>query len=136
MTYTPTEQANIEATIRIVEDGNRQDWDAVYSLVADECVCHIGELVLRGQSEMRAHDAQFFPLFTSMQRTILDISADGDTVVFRFKAEATLRPSGKQAEWEALSWARMKDGQIVEGWQYFDSAEVRRQTRPQKEVTQ
>lgn len=123
MTYTPTEHANIDATRRIVEDGNRQDWDAVYSLVADDCLCYVGSIVLRGHAEMRAYDAQFFPLFTSMERKILDISADDDTVVFRWRTEAVVAASGKPIVFEGCSWSRMTDGKAVESWIYTNAPE-------------
>ncbi|HMO53448.1 MAG TPA: hypothetical protein PJ994_03000 [Tepidiformaceae bacterium] len=34
MTYTPIEQANIDANREIVATGNAGDWDACYALVA------------------------------------------------------------------------------------------------------
>lgn len=135
MTHTPTEQANIDAMYRFMEAEAVQDWDTVYQFIAPDCVSHSPTGVVRGHEAMHKFDDAMFRGLASWKRTILSIVADGDTVVFRFKAEATLRPSGKRAEWEALSWARMKDGQIVEGWQYFDSVEVRRQMTPPKEGT-
>ena len=133
MTHTPTEQANIDAIYRFMEAEAVQDWDTVYQFIAPDCVNYSPTGVVRGHEEMHRFDAAMFAGLQSWRRTILDIVADGDTVVFRWRAEARLRPSGKQAVWEALSWVRMKDGQIVEGWQYFDSAEVRRQMAAPKE---
>ena len=132
MTYTPTEQANIDAIHKFMEAKAVPDWDTVYQFIAPDCVNYSPTGVVRGHEEMHRFDAAMFAGLQSWRRTILDIVADGDTVVFRWRAEARLRPSGKQTVWEALSWVRMKDGQIIEGWQYFDSAEVGRQLRPQK----
>ena len=132
MTYTPTEQANIDAIHKFMEAEAVPDWDTVYQFIAPDCVNYSPTGVVRGHEEMHRFDAAMFAGLQSWRRTILDIVADGDTVVFRWRAEARLRPSGKQAVWEALSWVRMKDGQIIEGWKYFDSAEVGRQLRPQK----
>lgn len=136
MTYTPTEQANIDAIHRFMEAEAVQDWDTVYQFIAPDCVNYSPTGVVRGHAEMHKFDEAMFRGIESWRRTILDIVADGNTVVFRWRAEATLRPTGKRAHWEALSWCRMQDRQIVEGWQYFDSAEVRRQMAPPKEGAQ
>jgi len=69
------------------------------------------------------------------RRTILDIVADGEKVVYRWRCDATLW-DGRAASWEALSWAHMVGGQIAESWIYFDSANVRRQMTPPKEGTE
>lgn len=38
MTYSPTEQANIDATYRFTEAEAAQDWDTVYQFIAPDCV--------------------------------------------------------------------------------------------------
>lgn len=54
MTYTPSEQANIDALRRLIAFEARGDWDSVYSLVTEDFVTTMGNLVLRGKAEMRA----------------------------------------------------------------------------------
>jgi len=133
MTYTPTEQANIDVLRRIMEAERARDWDAVYSLVTDDCVTTMGSLVLDGKAEMRAYDAKYFiPVFASSARTILDIAADGDAVVFRWRADAVLKADGRGLSWEGVSWCRVADGKVADGKIYVDSAEVQRQMRPPK----
>ncbi|MCC6961555.1 MAG: nuclear transport factor 2 family protein [Dehalococcoidia bacterium] len=137
MTYTPTEQANIDAIYRFMEAEAAQDWDTVYQFIACEAVNYgPGGVVTRGHDEMHRTDAALFGRVAEWRRSVLDIAADGDTVVFRWRVDAVLKPSGKPAAFEGLSWARMKDSQIVESWQYFDSAEVQREMRPPKEADQ
>ncbi|MGE0599136.1 MAG: nuclear transport factor 2 family protein [Dehalococcoidia bacterium] len=127
MTYTPTEQANIQVIRKTIELEAARDWEAVYSLVTPDCVTYMGETVPRGAEEMKAYDARFFPLFTSTARTILDIAADGDAVVFRWRADATLAKDGRAISWEGVSWCLIREGQVAEGRIYVDSAEVQRQ---------
>jgi ketosteroid isomerase-like protein len=134
MSYTPTEQANIDAIHAMNRAENAADWDAVYSLVTPGCITRMGATVLRGQDEMRRYDSQFFPLFSSYKRTIQDIAADGETVVFRWRADAVLASDARHISWEAVSWCRMEDGKVAEGHIYVDSAEVQRQMRPPKET--
>lgn len=134
MTYTPTEQANIDAIRQLIAFEAKGDWDAVYGLVTEDCVTTMGELVLRGKAEMRAYDAKYFiPVFSRSARSILDIAADGDAVVFRWRADATLAADGRNVSWEGVSWCQMEDGKVAEGSIYIDSAAVQRQMRPPKE---
>lgn len=131
MTYTPTEQANIDALRRMIAFEAAGDWDAVYSLVTEDCVTTMGQLILRGKAEMRAYDAKYFvPIFSRSARTILDIAADGDAVVFRWRADATLAADGRAVSWEGVSWCRMEDGKFAEGTIHVDSPEVQRQMTP------
>lgn len=136
MTYTPTEHENIETIRKMNAAENVADWDTVYDLVAPDCVTYMGSTVLRGKEEHRDYDARFFlPSFSSYARTILDIAADGDSVVFRWRADAVLAADGRDAQWEAVSRCRVRDGRVAEGHIYLDSAEVQRQmsTRRQEE---
>ena len=96
MTYTPTEQANIDAMYRFMEAEAVQDWDTVYQFIAPDCVNYSPTGVVRGHEEMHRFDAAMFAGLQSWRRTILDIVADGDAVVFRWRAEARLRPSARQ----------------------------------------
>jgi ketosteroid isomerase-like protein len=134
VTYTPTEQANIDTIRRMMEAEQARDWDAVYSLVTDDCVTTMGNVVLHGKAEMRAWDAKYFiPVFASSARTILDIAADDDAVVFRWRGDAVLAADRRQISWEAVSWARLRDGKVAEGHIYQDSGALQRQLRPPRQ---
>ena len=136
MTYRPTEQANIDAVRRMIALEGERDWEGVYDLVTEDCVTSMGELVLHGKAEMRAYDAKYFiPVFSRSARTIFDIAADGDAVVFRWRADATLAADGRAVSWEGVSWCRMEGGKFAEGRIYTDSAAIQRQMRPSKEPT-
>ncbi len=136
MTYRPTEQANIDAVRRMIALEGERDWEGVYDLVTEDCVTSMGELVLHGKAEMRAYDAKYFiPVFSRSARTIFDIAADGDAVVFRWRADATLAADGRAVSWEGVSWCRMERGRFAEGRIYTDSAAIQRQMRPPKEPT-
>lgn len=134
MTYTPIEQANIEAIYRFMEAEAVQDWDTVFSLISPDSVSYTSSGIVRGHEEMHQYNAAFMKTFPKSRRTILDIVADGDRAVYRWRCEATLQ-DGRTASWEAVSWAHMKDGQITESWIYLDSGDIQRQLRPPKETT-
>lgn len=134
MTYTPTEQANIDAIHKFMEAEAVQDWDRVYQFIAPDCVSYSPTGVVRGHEAMHKFDDAMFSGLASWRRRLLDVSADGDKLVFRWRAEFVLRPSGKRGAFEGLAWTHWLDGQMTETWSYFDSAEVQRQMRPPKEV--
>ncbi|MCC6961552.1 MAG: hypothetical protein IT301_17015 [Dehalococcoidia bacterium] len=50
MTYTPTEQANIDAIHRFMEAEAVQDWDTVYQFIAPACVNYSPTGVVRGHA--------------------------------------------------------------------------------------
>ncbi|MBK7126950.1 MAG: nuclear transport factor 2 family protein [Dehalococcoidia bacterium] len=60
MTYTPTEQANIDAMYRFMEAEAVQDWDTVYQFIAPDCVNYSPTGVVRGHEEMHRFDAAMF----------------------------------------------------------------------------
>jgi predicted ester cyclase len=137
MIHTPAEQANIDAIHRFMEAEAIQDWDTVYQFIAPDCVAYApGGVVTRGHDAMHASDEAMFSRLASWRREILDIAADGDKLVFRWRAEFVLHPSGKRGAFEGLAWTHWLNGQMTETWSYFDSAEVRRQMTPAKEATQ
>ncbi|MBK9611701.1 nuclear transport factor 2 family protein [Candidatus Amarobacter glycogenicus] len=135
MTYTPTEQTNIDAIYRFMEAEAVRDFETMYRFIAPDCVSYgPGGMVTRGHEEMHAYDDVFFASLESLRRSIIDVAADGDTAVFRYRAEMVLRPSGKSASLDGATWARMRGGQFVETWGYWDTAEVGHQLRPRKEA--
>lgn len=136
MTYTPTEQANINAIHRFMEAEAVQDWDTVYEFIALDCIAYSPTGVVRGHEEMHRFDDAMFSGLASWRRSLLDIAADGDKLVFRWRADFVLQPSGKRGAFEGLAWTHWVDGQMTETWSYFDSAEVGRQMRPPKEATE
>lgn len=131
MTYTPTEQANIGLIQRMMALEEAQDWDAVYELIAPDCVYHVNATDRNGQEEMRQRDAQTLSTFSSPRRAILDMAADGERVMWRWRVDATLTSNGNPVSWEACSWARVEGGRLAEAWVYFDSASIQRQMSAQ-----
>ncbi|MBK6561308.1 MAG: nuclear transport factor 2 family protein [Dehalococcoidia bacterium] len=93
MTYTPTEQANIDAMYRFMEAEAVRDFETMYRFIAPDCVSYgPGGMVTRGHEEMHAYDDVFFASLESLRRSIIDVAADGDTAVFRYRAEMVRPP--------------------------------------------
>jgi len=139
MTYTPTEQANIDAIYRFMEAEAVQDWDTVYQFIAPDCVNYSPTGVVRGHEEMHRFDAAMFAGLQSWRRTILDIVADGDAVVFRWRGPGThsaewagLSASANRVEFHGTSTVETKHGLARRIWIDMDMASVMRQMAPQE----
>ena len=130
MTYTPTKQANIDVIHKLFEAEAVSDWDAYFALWAEDCVLQIaGQPVICGKAAYRAFfDAAqaAFTVFSHFSQTILDLNAEGEDVVFRWRFHPTVRTTGKEVSWEGIHWMKVRDGLIHEDWNYADPAEVQR----------
>jgi len=130
VTHTPTEQANIDLIRRLFEAEGRSDWDAYFALWAEGCVVHVaGQSVIQGKAAFRAFFSAAmatFAAFSHFSHTILDLKAEGEDVVFRWRFHPTVRATGKQVSWEGIHWMKVRDGLIYEDWNYADPAEVQR----------
>ncbi len=125
MTYTPTEQANIELVQRLFASEETGDWDTYFACFAPEAVIHVvGRPDIAGLEAFRDVVTQSRSMFSTIRHSILDMSADGENVVFRWRFHPVVRATGKQTSWEGLHWMKVRDGLIEEDWNYADPAEV------------
>lgn len=129
MTYTPTEQANIELIRRLFDLLNDRELAEVTKLVAPTMIRHdlsgahpgvtgetvadfLGE-VLRGAPDLRFE--------------VDDIFAGGDRVAVRLRLEGThlgpalgRAPTGKRVSVNQVNLYRLHDGKVAETWQMTD----------------
>jgi ketosteroid isomerase-like protein len=131
MTYTPTEQANIDTIHKLFDAEAAADWDAYFALWAEDCVLHIvGQPVIRDKAAYRAFveagQSAVGDAFSEFRHTILDLNAEGEDVVFRWRFHPTVRATGNEVSWEGIHWMKVRDGLIHEDWNYADPAEVQR----------
>jgi predicted ester cyclase len=110
---------------------NEGKLDAADQLLAPHGVCHgcgnfdFGEI--RGPAEFKAYAVGLHRAFSNIRVQIEDTITEGDKVVVRF--EVTMRHTGKLGMFEAtqkpvtirgVSIARVENGKIVEGWNFWD----------------
>jgi steroid delta-isomerase-like uncharacterized protein len=69
--------------------------------------------------------------FPDIQIAVDDVLVEGDQSVCRLTAHAThtgeglgVPPTGRKISFTAIVWLRWKDGQVVDGWNEFDSAHL------------
>jgi predicted ester cyclase len=69
--------------------------------------------------------------FPDIHITLDDVLVEGDQSVCRLTAHAThtgdglgVPPTGRRISFTAIVWLRWRDGQVVDGWNEFDSAHL------------
>lgn len=106
--------------------------DTIDELITDESVCYTDEGPVRGIREFK--ERQFLPFttaFPDLRVNIDAIVAQDDVVVVRWSAVG--RHSGvglgfiatnDEALFRGITWLRLDDGKMVEGWQSTNIPEV------------
>jgi steroid delta-isomerase-like uncharacterized protein len=104
--------------------------DAAEEIYASDYVSHdpaSGEI--RGIEGAKQFAAKFRQAFPDLQPTIEDMVAEGDEVVYRFRARGTHQgetedfgpPTGNRVEIAGITIERFSEGKIVEEWIYYDA---------------
>lgn len=114
---------------------NKRDPSVIDELLTSESVCHSDEGPLRGPDDFRTK--QYEPLVTAFP--ILDVKVEGmlcagDEVVVRWSATGVhtgdglgMKATHKAVTFRGMTWIRVKDGKLGEGWQTSNIVEVFRQ---------
>jgi steroid delta-isomerase-like uncharacterized protein len=89
---------------------------------------------MRGPKDFKLFHAQFRGAFPDMHITIEDLISDGDRTAARYSGTATHRgghlgvdATNRQIHFTGMTFARWRNGQIVEGWNNVDIAGIRQQ---------
>lgn len=119
-------QDNIAIARRWFEDvWNQRNEPAIDELVTSESVCFADEGPIRGPAEFRARQYHpFLAAFPDLHITLDGIVAEGDQVVVRWTASGThtgdglgFGATGRKAVFQGMSWIKICDGKLTEGWQ-------------------
>ena len=113
---------------------NERRSEAIDELMTDESVCYTDQGPMRGGEEFRQQ--QYLPLLSAFPdlRVQVDGIVDSDEeVVVRWSAHGThtgeglpIPPTMNPASFTGISWIRVRDGKLHEGWQASNIAEVLR----------
>jgi steroid delta-isomerase-like uncharacterized protein len=129
-------QPNREIVRRHLELMNRGEWKEAAELFSPEVQHHLGtwqegsERIVQGQKTMTDTLEDIFRTFPDLKMEILDMAADGESVVVRCKVSGTHRgvgtkrvmggflvgaePTGKRFAIQQMHWYKLRDGKIVE----------------------
>ena len=104
--------------------------EAIDELMAPDGIAHglgSGEDDLRGPEGFKTFHARFKGAFPDIKITVEDIISAGNKVAVRFTCRAThagdhlgVAPTHRKVAFEAMSFVRWREGQIVEGWNSVD----------------
>jgi predicted SnoaL-like aldol condensation-catalyzing enzyme len=91
----------------------------VDELLARDWVGHAPPSELDGPAELKRFIAAQRLACPDLQVTVEDQVAEGDRVATRWTARAApgrLGAEGRPGQWSGITWARLADGRMIEGW--------------------
>jgi len=113
---------------RWFEAENKKNLSPIEDIIAPDFFDHTHQL--RGTDEYKQRLSMFIKAFPDFQKTIDNITAEGDKVWVHFKFSGThtdeylgLAPTGKKITVEVVDIFRMVDGKVVEEWEIADALE-------------
>ena len=109
---------------------NKGSVEAIDNLMAEDAIVHgLGEAGIesRGPAAFKPFAAKLRGAFPDIQVTIEETIEQGDRIVARWTARMThtgddlgVPATGRQVSFTGMSWGRVRDGKLVEGWNNYD----------------
>ena len=101
--------------------------DAIDTMLADNARIHGLGPGVQGPDEFKAFHAAYCNAFPDVTITVDDVIAEGDMVAARWSGRAThsgdglgFAATGREAQFSGMTFARIQNGKLVEGWNNFD----------------
>jgi steroid delta-isomerase-like uncharacterized protein len=113
---------------------NERRSETIDELLAPQSVCQADDDMLRGRDEFKARMyVPFVSALPDLRVEIDGIVAEGDQVVVRWRASGThtgeglgFPPTGRTGAFCGITWVRVENGRMVEGWQCSNIPEIMR----------
>lgn len=122
------------ALVRLLFDEiwNARRGDLIEQLMDEQSVCYTDDGPLRGPDDFRRLQYEpFLAAFPGLHVQVDDVVCDGDQVIVRWTATGLhdgeglgFPPTQRAATFRGVSWIRVRDGKLAEGWQYTNVPEV------------
>lgn len=111
---------------------NQRRAETIDELLHDDSICLTDDGPIRGPHEFRERMfAPFIAAFPDLQVVVEEMLAEGDHVVVRWRAEGThcgdalgFPACNATAAFRGLTWLRVQDGRLTEGWQHSNIPQV------------
>ncbi len=111
---------------------NQRRPETIAELMTDESICYTDQGPLVGSEGFK--QIQYEPLLSAFPDIRVEVDgmiSDGDEVVVRWTATGThtggglpIPPTMKPATFTGISWIRIRDGKLQEGWQSSNIVDV------------
>lgn len=107
---------------------NNRDVKLMHELMAPDAIGHLeGGLDTVGPAGFEKFQADFLSAVPDLKVQAVNFLADADDVCIHWKAGGThsgpgmgMTPTGEQVSFQGVTWLRVKNGQIVEGWDFWN----------------
>jgi steroid delta-isomerase-like uncharacterized protein len=106
---------------------NKKRTEAIDEMMDANCVVAGLGQPLRGPAEFKAFHAAYIDAFPDVEIRVEQIVGEGDIVAARWSGGGTHRGAGlgfaathKSASFSGMTFARVENGKLVEGWNAFD----------------
>ena len=114
------------------EAWNQRRPEIIGEYLAPESLCHADDGPIRGPDEFRERmHRPLLAAFPDLRIEVEGLVAQGDEVVTRWVATATHAGEGlgfpatyKKVTIRGITWVRIRDGKMIEGWQHSNLPEV------------
>jgi predicted ester cyclase len=110
---------------------NEQNLNSIDELLHPEAVGHLETGKVVGIEPFKIVRKQLLETFPDIKLEIKGCLAEGEEVALRFEGVAThatagigLAPTGQQIPLRGMVWLRVKNGQIVEGWDCWNLSTI------------
>jgi steroid delta-isomerase-like uncharacterized protein len=111
---------------------NQRRLETVDELLHEDGVCHSSLGELRGKAGfLEGQFAVMTGAFPDFRVEVEDMLATDDTTVTRWVVTGThtgeglgFAPTGRAIRITGMTWVRIADGKMVEGWDYWDRAQL------------
>lgn len=107
---------------------NQRRLETIDELLTDESVAFSDSGVVRGIQEFKdkTHNV-FLTAFPDLKINVEGIISDGDEVAIRWACQGThlgvafgIAPTGREVAFRGMSWLRIQNGKLMEGWDSWD----------------
>ena len=114
------------------EAWNHRRPEIIDEYLAPESVCHAEDGPIRGPDEFRERmHTPILAAFPDLRIEVEGLVAQGDEVVTRWVATGThtgeglgFRATHEKVTMRGITWVRIRDGKMMEGWQHSNLPEV------------
>jgi predicted ester cyclase len=111
---------------------NQRRAQTIDELITPESVCYLDDGPMRGPEEFKARQYDpFVAAFPDLRVEVEATIAQGDQVVVRWSAVGShtgdglgFRATHERVTFRGMSWIRVQDGKMMEGWQSSNIPEV------------